>query len=54
MARTLFEMAQVYRILGESTKSQLFHQKAYAIRESTLGPDHPDLLKSRLALTLFE
>jgi CHAT domain-containing protein/Tfp pilus assembly protein PilF len=45
-AKSLFDQANMYRLLGKYSESEPLHLQALAIREKALGPDHPDVAMS--------
>ena len=46
MATTLNNLAELYRIQGKYTAAEPLHRRALAIRETALGPKHPDVAES--------
>ncbi len=48
IAKTLFEIAELFGRLGDLNQAKIFHQKSCDIRMSKLCPDHPDLVKSQI------
>jgi len=53
-ARLMDTMAQVYESLGLFTKARPLAEKAVALRQKLLGPDHPDTLRSTNLLANLE
>jgi tetratricopeptide (TPR) repeat protein len=53
VARSLMNLAIVYDIQGQDTKAERFYQRALALQEKVLGPEHPqlaDVLEGYVAL----
>jgi len=46
VAKSLNNLAEVYREQGRNADAEALYQRALAIREKALGPDHPDVAKS--------
>ena len=46
MARSLIDLALLYDNQGQYAKAEPLYQRALAIWEKALGPEHPELLKS--------
>jgi tetratricopeptide (TPR) repeat protein len=40
---TLNNLAELYRVQGRHAEAEPLYRRALAIREKTLGPDHPDV-----------
>ncbi len=46
MATSLNNLAELYRAQGRYAEAGPLHQRALAIREKALGPDHPHVAQS--------
>ncbi|HEY2958094.1 MAG TPA: tetratricopeptide repeat protein [Actinomycetota bacterium] len=46
-ATNLGNLAGVVRAQGDLDAARTLHERALAIREARLGPDHPDTVRSR-------
>jgi tetratricopeptide (TPR) repeat protein len=53
LAKSLNNLAELYRIQNRGTEAEAMHQRILAIRERTLGPNHPDVAKSLNNLALI-
>lgn len=52
-AQALFNLAQVYRTVGESKRAEGMYKTAIAIWTETLGPDHPKTKQAKSMLQLL-
>ena len=46
LARSLSDLAELYRVTGQLAQAESLHQRALSIREKALGPRHPDVAQS--------
>jgi tetratricopeptide (TPR) repeat protein len=53
VAFSLDNLAGLYRAQGQYTKAESLHQRALAIFEKALGPEHPDVATSLNNLALL-
>ncbi|MBI3597372.1 MAG: tetratricopeptide repeat protein [Nitrospirae bacterium] len=53
LAKSLNNLAELYRTQNRETEAEPIHQRILAIRERTLGPNHPDVAKSLHNLALI-
>ena len=52
VARSLNNLAEVYRLQGRNAEAEPLHKRALAIREKARGPAHPDVATSLNNLAL--
>jgi tetratricopeptide (TPR) repeat protein len=53
LAKSLNNLAELYRTQNRESEAEAVHQRILAIRERTLGPNHPDVAKSLNNLALI-
>ncbi len=53
LARSLNNLAELYRVQGRYAEAEPLHKRALAIREKALGPEHPDVAQSLNNLALL-
>jgi tetratricopeptide (TPR) repeat protein len=46
VATNLNNLAELYRVQGKYAEVELLYQRALAIREKALGPEHPNVAQS--------
>ena len=53
VATSLNNLAELYRIQGQSARAEPLYKRSLAIFEKALGPDHPDVATSLENLAVF-
>jgi len=53
LAKSLNNLAELYRSQNRESEAEAIHQRILAIREKSLGPNHPDVAKSLNNLALI-